>query len=109
MVWGRVILALDPMRNARHMIAVTLVATAICADRVAVAAPAQAPSGQFAGRLIQRLTTRFRRVVAAATLYQPRREDTGCSEPAPSIICERPAAAAISLSPFQFRLPPPLA
>lgn len=89
------------------MIAVTLVATAICADRVAVAVPVVAPTGQLAARLIQRLTLRFRRVVAAATLYQPRREDRGCSDPAPLVICDRAAPAPIRLSPFQFRLPPP--
>jgi hypothetical protein len=96
------------MRNARHVLAVTLVATAICADRVAVAAPPQAPRGQLAASLIQRLTTRFRRVVATARLYQPRREDPGCTEPAARIVPQRLLPAPIALSPFQFRLPPPL-
>ena len=53
------IFAWSLMRNARHIIAVTLVATAICAGRLTVAAPVQTPVTQLAGRLLQRLTTRF--------------------------------------------------
>jgi len=97
------------MRNARHVIAVTLVATAICADRISVAAPVQAPVVQLAGRLIQRLTTRFVRVVAAARLYQPRRDGVRCAEPAPASSVDRAMAVRASFSPFQFRLPPPIA
>jgi hypothetical protein len=96
------------MRNARHVLAVTLVATAICADRVAVAAPPQAPRGQLAASLIQRLTTRFRRVVATARLYQPRREGAGCTELATPIVPQSFLRVRVALSPFQFRLPPPL-
>jgi hypothetical protein len=97
------------MRNARHIIAVTLVATAICAGRLTVAAPVQTPVTQLAGRLIQRLTTRFGRVVAAARLYQPRREGVRSAEPAPAFASDCPLAVRGSFSPFQFRLPPPTA
>lgn len=96
------------MRNARHVIAVTLVATAICADRVTAAAPVQQPMAQFAGRLMERLTVTLRRVLPATSLYEPRRLTM---RPVKDPV--RPAGAAIrvphlTLSPFQFRLPPPL-
>ena len=62
------------MKNARQFIAVTLMATAICADR---SPPGRArgvgdfPSaGHLAGRLIERLSVNFRRVVPAGQLYQ---------------------------------------
>jgi hypothetical protein len=97
------------MRNARHIIAVTLVATAICAGRVTAAAPVQTPVAQLAGKLIQRLTTRFGRVVAAARLYQPRREGVRCAQPSAAIAFDRALAVRTCFSPFQFRLPPPTA
>ncbi len=98
------------MRHARHVIAVTLMATAICADRLAPAVPAEPPATHLAGRLIERLSMNFRRVLPAARLYQP------------SCLAVRPAAARtvafadqtlgfqrVLLFPFQFRLPPPIA
>jgi hypothetical protein len=97
------------MRNARHVIAVTLVATAICADRMAIAAPMQVPVAQIAGRLIHRLTTRFARVVPAARLYQPRREGARCPQRESAIASSRAVPLRVSLSAFQFRLPPPTA
>jgi hypothetical protein len=98
------------MKNARHMIAVTLVATAICADRTLPAAPAEPQASHFAGRLIQRLSVNLRRVVPATCLYQPRRFGL----PPPQISNPRPEALLVDLrpprlSPFQFRLPPPSA
>jgi hypothetical protein len=100
----------QPMRNARHLIAVTLMATALCADRAIPAAPTQTPSANLATRLIERLTVSLRGVVPNARLYQPRRFGLRPAD-------ERPAAAltldsdlkSVPLSPFQFRLPPPLA
>jgi len=97
------------MTKTRHLIAVTLVATALCADRAALAVPSQQPVTQLAGQFIQRLSSSFRRVLPAARLYRsgrygfqpvvrPLRATVSAQHP-----------PAIRLSPFYFRLPPPLA
>ncbi|MGD0138964.1 MAG: hypothetical protein ABSD28_08815 [Tepidisphaeraceae bacterium] len=98
------------MKNARHVIAVTLMATAICADRSLSAAPAEPQASHFAGRIIQRLSVNLRRVVPATCLYQPRRFGL----PPAQILHPRLDALVVDLfpplfSPFQFRLPPPIA
>ena len=98
------------MKNARHVIAVTLMATAICADRSLSAAPTEPQASHFAGRIIQRLSVNLRRVVPATCLYQPRRFGL----PPAQILHPRLDALAVDLippllSPFQFRLPPPCA
>jgi hypothetical protein len=95
------------MRNARHLIAVTLMATAICADRSLPAARVEPVTSHFAGRLIERLTVNFRKVVPASQLYRPQRfglPQTEISPPGPSLIADW-VAPRLTLS--QFRLPPP--
>jgi hypothetical protein len=97
------------MQRTRQVIVVALVATALCAGRIATVAPQQPPVAQMAGRLIHRLGRSFSRVVPTARLYQPRREE---SRPVHQPTCVRPDAIPlipVCLSPFQFRLPPPLA
>jgi hypothetical protein len=96
------------MRNARQFIAVTLVATAICADRSLPAARVEPVNSHFAGRLIERLSVNFRRVVPAGQLYMPQRFGQPPMEIAatgPSLLVD---CAPTPLSPFQFRLPPPV-
>jgi hypothetical protein len=95
------------MRATRQVLAVVAVTTALCADRVAHAAPAsRSPVAEMAGRLVMRLAHRLRRVVAAMTSLQVRqRGATQARRPAfapvPVFVAPRP------ISPFQFRLPPP--
>jgi hypothetical protein len=96
------------MKHARHVIAVTLMATAICADRVAPAVPAQTTTTHFASRLIERLSMNLRRVLPAVTLYQPRQFEPGLTVRRPLAIANQAFFPALPLSPFQFRLPPPL-
>jgi len=96
------------MKHARHVIAVTLMATAICADRVAPAAPAPTTTSHFASRLIERLSMNLRRVLPAVTLYQPRRFEPGIAVRRPPALADQGFIPALRLSPFQFRLPPPL-
>lgn len=103
------------MGRTRHILAVTLVATALCADR-AVAATAAAPEAaarptsgmmEMAGRLVSRLSSNFRRVVATVRIYEPRSQQA-----APSFERAIPESAPIvqlPISPNQFRLPPPTA
>jgi hypothetical protein len=97
------------MKNARQLIAVTLVATAICADRSLPAARMEPVNSHFAGRLIERLSVNFRRVVPAGELYKPQRFGLPpmmeMSAAGPSLKVDWVPAP---LSPFQFRLPPPV-
>ena len=85
------------------------VATALCADRVtANAAPvARTPVSEMAGRLVMRLAQRLRRVVSAMSTWQVRQRGgmtllRPAVMPAPVYVRPRP------ISPFQFRLPPPV-
>jgi len=102
------------MGKTRHILAVTLVATALCADRAA--ARACAPGGpssrgedgvmSMAGRLVSRLSSNFRRVVSAIRLRPSR-----SAQVARSIVMSAPIIAVIvpqQFTPFQFRLPPPI-
>jgi hypothetical protein len=103
------------MRKTRTLVAVTLLATALCADRrVASAASAVDGSRTEAGPVVrgfaQRLTVSLRRVVSAVQLHQGRQEGV-----APQVVVlggiER-AQAGVRRgegTPFQFRLPPPVA
>jgi len=95
------------MRNARHMVAVMVVATALCADRAAAEPSQRAGMGDVARQLANRISVNFRRVVPAVRIQFATR--TAFVRP-----CELPAIDADqfvghpwALSPFQFRLPPP--
>jgi hypothetical protein len=96
------------MKSARQFIAVTLMATAICADRSLPAARVEPVTSHFAGRLIERLTVNFRRAIPAGQLYKQQRfglPPTQITPAGPSLAI---AWVAPRLSPFQFRLPPPV-
>lgn len=94
------------------MIAAVVVTTALCADHLAVAAPSRKPveTTSFATRLAVRLTQNLRRAVANDLSCRPffrglndRPAEFG-SIPQPQV----PLAVHPPISPFQFRLPPPL-
>jgi len=96
--------------RSQKVLAVAFLATALCADRAITAAPAfkqETTAGTFAGRLVARLTVGLQRVVPYAKVYQSRREEIACEQAviAPVPLAIRPPP----FSPFQFRLPPPLA
>jgi hypothetical protein len=98
------------MRNARHVIAVTLMATAICADRSLAAAPTEPQASHLAGRIITRLSIKLRGVVPAVCIYKPRQFGLACARAAaPRFNLIRADFVSPQLSPFQFRLPPPSA
>ena len=94
--------------RTRYAIAMTVVmSAALCADRVAVAAPqarAQQPAS-VASRVMDRLSLSLRRVVPSIKVIETRREGVSVEPrvaiPQPVLIAQRP------ISPFQFRLPPP--
>jgi hypothetical protein len=97
------------MQRSRQVIAVTLVAAALCADRVAVAAPVLRPQHKAtaAERLVTRLTTSFRRVIPAVKVIAVRCDGQAVEFAiiAPEDVSIRPQP----ISPFEFRLPPPVA
>ena len=105
--------------------AVVVVTTALCAEQVAAVAPsavtlgrvATRPQGQgysgavgdLAGRLVSRLSQTFRQAVPAAVPVQAR-QPTPAALLAPATPHDQSLAVARRpISPFQFRLPPPVA
>jgi hypothetical protein len=100
---------LKSMKNARHILAVTLVAVAICADRVSAATPVDPASTPIATRIIQRLTVSFRRVLPTNGFCIPLRLTLGRAIDARPKVRDFAAVAPRRVGPFEFRLPPPLA
>ncbi|MGA2230959.1 MAG: hypothetical protein ABSH22_08675 [Tepidisphaeraceae bacterium] len=97
------------MKLVSRAVAMTLVATALCADR-AVAAPRDicpGPETKANLNLVERLSVNLRRVVRPARIVEVRREK---DRPAVAIVnvSDCPIVARVSLSPFQFRMPPPV-
>jgi hypothetical protein len=94
-------------RRTRHVIAVMVVATALCADRtVSAASQVRTPRAQPRS-LASRITTSFRQTVAPVRLQPARTGEEAKSLPLPI----RQAAGGVrdEYAPFQFRLPPPQA
>jgi hypothetical protein len=92
----------------RKVIVVVMLAGALCADRVATAAPQVRPQVvEIARNMTRRLSINLRRVVPATRLHETRQEgiariDATCVRVVPADYDH------LALSPFQFRLPPPL-
>ena len=102
---------MSSISTTRRVLAVMAVTTALCADRVAVVSPGRPQRveiSQIASRLVSRLAQNFRRVIPAA-FPEPTRQQ-GIADPvAPQFAAGSPVSLAHPpLSPFQFRLPPPL-
>ena len=84
------------------------VTTAVCADHVSAASPALRPQvAQLAGRIVNKLSNSFRRVVSVELPVHARhRCDAARSQ---VLVLTRAAHVAHRpLSPFQLRLPPPV-
>jgi hypothetical protein len=98
-------------RRTRQVLAVVAVTTALCADHVVRAAPASSPSrtqvSEFAGRIVQRLTTSFRRTVADAPAVRPETRVSDRRTVERYEIVTTVPVEHRQVSPFQFRLPPP--
>jgi hypothetical protein len=97
------------MKNARHILAVTLVAVAICADRVTASTPVDPAATPIATRIIQRLTVSLRRVMPSQGLGLPLRQTMGRAIDARPKVRQFAPLAPHRVGPFEFRLPPPLA
>ncbi len=87
-----------------------LVATALCADRAMAAAPVvNQQIVSVAGRVVNRLASQFRRTVPAFRTV-PVRSECGVVQVASRRLPESERwIAPVELSPYQFRLPPPIA
>jgi hypothetical protein len=97
------------MRKTHTLVAVTLLATALCADRAMTSAARVSPveAGPVARGFAQRLTVSLRRVVPAVKFHQSRQDNFA------PVVCEDGAWGpqviehGVEGTPFQFRLPPP--
>lgn len=94
--------------SARQIIFITLVATALCGDRVASALPVEHSIGETACRVVTRLADSFMRTA-------PVRRPAQFMSPSPIASQGYVPITAASLevdhfhfTPFQFRLPPPV-
>jgi hypothetical protein len=94
--------------RSRHILAVAAVMTALCADRAVSAAPvSRTPVAEMAARLVIRLSESFSRVAPSNIRPEARLELTSREGQVPAIIPQPSIVHHVSLSPFQFRLPPP--
>lgn len=89
---------------------VAFVATAISADRLSAAAPALRPQmSEAARKLAGRLVISFRRTVPSVRLVAFRRDERPQPASPPVFLDRPPVVHCHELSPFQHRLPPPVA
>ena len=101
------------MRRTKQVIAVVMVATALCADRATLAAAPAAPgrspeaTSGLARSFASKLTSNLRRAIAPAVSIQPIRSNEQVRSFALSIR-EEASGVRSEFSPFQFRLPPPI-
>jgi hypothetical protein len=98
------------MRRARQIVAIVALTTALCADRAVSAAPLARPQvGEIAARLAARISRSFARTVhnqnVRVVMHRPLAQTT--ADARFSTVPE-PVVAHCVLSPFQFRLPPPV-
>jgi hypothetical protein len=97
------------MRRLRNILAVTLVALALCADRATAAVPVSRPFiSQIPGQVVRQISKRFQHVVPTVKIVQDRQEGITrlASRDVPVVVV--PAGLHGSeTTPFQFRLPPP--
>ena len=105
--------SMDVMNKTRGILVVMAMTTALCADQMAVAAPASGPRAieisEIAQHVVSRLSESFREAVPTA-LNEPRQQ---VRNEAPVMVrCVASPVAVVAhqpSSPFQFRLPPPIA
>ena len=98
--------------RTRQIIAVTLLATALCADRAMAAVPVvnQQIVG-VAGKVTERLARTFRRTVPSFKSVEQRSQGASQQVEAQQrwVPADEPVVEPFAFSPFQFRLPPPVA
>jgi hypothetical protein len=99
------------MRKTAYLLAATLLTVTLCADRAMAAAPALRPEVvQLAEKLVSRLSESFgRSAVSIAIFPQQRPSAAAVVVPSPAPLTSARTPVPQPISPFQFRLPPPLA
>jgi hypothetical protein len=103
---GAIILGVIRHRS-RYILALTLVATTLCADRLFASNRALEPEArQPMEKLVARLTRTFGHVVSPKPLVVERR--IAVCLPTPVVVTSTDRAFSLPLSPFEFRLPPPV-
>src|SRR4051794_27418472 len=96
------------MKHTRQILAVTLVAAALCADRVVASAPVIRPEmTETARQIVRKLAVSFRQTVPTVRFQESREDRTS------EVVGESNGAITVAIvhahegTPFQFRLPPP--
>jgi len=93
--------------RARSIIVLTLVATTLCAGRLFASGPNSGPESRLPSeKLTARITRSLSRTVCRNPLVVQRRMASPIAQPILLVTDQR--SHAVLLSPFQFRLPPPL-
>jgi hypothetical protein len=93
--------------RSRYVLALTLVATTLCADRLFASDRSLAPeTRQPMEKLVARLTRTFGHVVSRKPLVVERR--MAVSLPMPVVVISTDRGFSLPLSPFESRLPPPV-
>src|SRR5438270_12250156 len=103
------------MKRTRQVLVMTLVATALCADRVVTAAPtlreslAADPLARLATNLASRFTRTFRRATTASVRLheQPRQKAPSAPGYVPPAVACLALFHTVDASAFPLRLPPP--
>jgi ribosomal protein L14 len=103
---------MSSISNTRRVLAVVAVTTALCADQAAVAASNARPQateiGQIAARVVVRLAQNLRRAMPGV-IHEPGRQAVFVEQSLPrTIVPASMLVAHVCVSPFQFRLPPPV-
>jgi hypothetical protein len=102
-------------RTTKQALAVMVVATVLCAEHVVTATPMSRPQAARPEpvqvpqvvQMVSRLAQRFRQIVPSAVLPQDRQPQAAVTQATPIVNDQSLEVAALPLSPFQFRLPPP--
>ena len=96
------------MKRTRQILAITLLAAALCADRAVASSPVLRPQiATRAGQLVAKLSVSFRRVVPSVRFYQTQRETILSAAPAAAVVSDEVALYSGRLSALLLRLPPP--
>jgi len=103
---------MSSISNTRRVLAVVAVTTALCADQAAIGASNARPQAteiaNIAARVVTRLTENLRRVMPGV-IQQPARQSAFAEQTLPETIMPASMPVAhVLVSPFQFRLPPPI-
>jgi hypothetical protein len=97
------------MRKSLYLVAAALLAVTFCADRAMAATPAIRPEVvQLAEKLVNRLSESFSRTARCNAIFPQRQTISSALSLRPLPLAYSQPLVAQPISPFQFRLPPPV-